>query len=52
MIDSIIKLGVIVDFILTVLISAPSSELDSVFLPLDGSHLKRFLEELFNIRHG
>ena len=51
MVDSIIKLSIVVDLILTVLISASSSKFNGVFLPLDRSHFERLLEELFYIRH-
>jgi len=48
-INAIVKLCVVVNFVLTILISAPGCKFDHFLLRLHRCHFKSFLEELLHV---
>ena len=52
MVDAIIQLSIVINFILAVLVSTSRSELENLFLLIHGRHFEDATEESVDIGHG
>jgi hypothetical protein len=50
-VHAIVQLGIVVDLVLSILVTTSSCELEQFLLVLHGCHLESLLEELVYVRH-